>query len=153
MNLKSLILLPFLIVSFLTFAQEQTKIKIDYPQNIEAPLNKEEKVMIKEVFQSKSKALVFNNETFLKDIKHLLRNRILIYEELNPKSQKQTKMLSEVPLFDDYNKNLKRDSKFDITSFNPLKYKLDFFAKGTYVYRIDGTNYFIQVTSQYRTRK
>ncbi|WP_296317210.1 hypothetical protein [Winogradskyella sp. UBA3174] len=152
MNLKLSVLVPFLIVSILTFGQENSKIQIDYPTNVEAPLNKKETAMIKEVFQSKSKELVFNNETFLKDIKHLLRNRILIYEEVNAKAQKQTKMLSEIPLFDDHNKNLKRDSKFDISNFNPLKYKLDFFANGTYVYRIDSTNYFIQVTSQYRTQ-
>ena len=135
---------------FAAFGQQKTA--IDYPSNVDAPLSKNEKAMIKEVYQSKAIQEVFNND-FLKDIKHLLRNRILIYEENNPKAQKKTTLLSEVPLFDDYNKDLKRDKKFDVSNFNPLKYKLDFFANGTYLYRVDNTNYFIQITSQHRTFK
>lgn len=151
MKLKLLVLLPLLFISFTAFSQN--KIDINYPQNVEAPLTNKEKAMIKEVYQSEADNKVFNNDSFLRDIKHLLRNRITIYEENNQKAQKKCKLLSEIPLFDDYNKNLKRDVKFNISNFNPLKYKLDFFANGTYLYRIDNTNYFILVTSQYRNYK
>lgn len=151
MKLKLIYLLPILFVSLGTFGQQKTT--IDYPSNVDAPLSKVEKAMINEVYQSKANQEVFNNIEFLKDIKHLLRNRILIYEENNPKAQKKTTLLSEVPLFNDYNKNLKRDERFNISDFNPLKYKLDFFANGTYLYRVDNTNYFIQITSQHRTFK
>lgn len=151
MKLKLIYLLPILFVSLGTFGQQKTT--IDYPSNVDAPLSKVEKAMINEVYQSKANQEVFNNIEFLKDIKHLLRNRILIYEENNPKAQKKTTLLSEVPLFNDYNKNLKRDERFNISEFNPLKYKLDFFANGTYLYRVDNTNYFIQITSQHRTFK
>jgi len=150
MKFKLLLLLPLLFLSFSSFSQEKTNTKIDFPENVNAPLTSTEKEMIKEVYKSEAKSMVFDNESFLKDIKHLLRNRIVIYEENNAKGQKKCKLLSEVALFDDYNKNLERDKTFDLENFNPLKYKLDFFANGTYLYRIDGTNYFIQVTSQHR---
>lgn len=125
---------------------------IEFPENVDAPLTEKEKKMINEVYQSKADEIVFSQEDFLKDIKHLLRNRILLYEDTDAKTQKKCKLLSEVPLLNIYNENLKRDTKFDLSSFNPLKYQLDFFANGTYVYRIDNTNYFIQITSQYRKK-
>lgn len=153
MKLKLLLLAPLMLVCVLTFGQDKKSISIDYPNNVEAPLTTKEKAMIDEVYQSKAKELVYDNEDFLKDIKHLLRNRITIYQDNNPKTQKYGKMLSDVPLFNEYNRNLKKEEVVDLENFNPLKYQLDFFSNGTYVYRIDNTDYFIQVTSQYRKFK
>lgn len=150
MRLKLYILIPMLFVVFSISAQNTAKVEIDYPENVTAELTKKEKSFIKDVYKSKAKAVVFDDNQFLKDIKHLLRNRVIIYEDANPKTQKKCKLLSEIELFDTYNKNLKREESFNPSNFNPLKYKLDFFAKGTYVYRVDNTNYFIQITSQYR---
>ena len=146
---KILLLLTIFILAFNGYGQNH-KSTIQFPENVDKPLTKKEKIMIKEVYQSKAKEIVFSKQDYLKDIKHLLRNRITIYIDNNVKTQKKCKLLSEVPLLNTYNKNLKRDTKFDISTFNPLKYQLDFFARGTYLYRIDGTNYFIQITSQYR---
>ncbi|WP_439152035.1 hypothetical protein [Winogradskyella sp.] len=153
MKTKLLILLPVLFISFSVFSQDSKNVPISFPDNVDAPLSKKEKAMIDEVYQSNANELVYQNANFLKDIKHLLRNRITIYKDTNPKTQKHSKLLSEVPLFNEYNSDLQRDSTFDFNSFNPLKYKLDFFTKGTYVYRIDNTDYFIQITSQYRRTK
>ena len=153
MKLKSLLFLTFFLIVSLSFAQRDNQILIKYPTNVEDPLTDKERDMIEEVYKSKSKTLIYDNDEQLKAIKHLLRNRILIYEESNPKFQKKTKLLSQVPLNSEYNPNIKRDTEYNKSSFNPLKYKLDFFSNGTYLYRIDGTNYFIQVTSQYRTNK
>ncbi|WP_179005412.1 hypothetical protein [Winogradskyella forsetii] len=150
---KFLLVLPLLFFSIATFSQNKSGITIQYPENVEAPLTKEEKAMIEEVYQSKTKELVYDDEQFLKDIKHLLRNRITIYQDSNPKTQKKGMLLSDTPLFNKHNKDLKRDVDFDLKNFNPLKYELDFFANGTYVYRIDNTDYFIQVTSQHRKIK
>jgi len=153
MKLKLLLLASLMFVSFSAFSQDKKSISIDYPDNVEAPLTNKEKATIDQVYQSKAKEMVYDNDKFLKDIKHLLRNRITVYEDSNPETQKKCKLLSEVPLFNEYNKDIKREVNFNIENFNPLKYELDFFAKGTYVYRIDNTNYFIQVTSQYRKFK
>lgn len=160
MKLKLLLLLPLMFITISAFSQgnkvisqDDKNITIDYSDNVDTSLTKKEKALIDEVYQSKAKELVYDNDKFLKDIKHLLRNRITIYEDINPKTQKKGMMLSDMPLFNAYNKDLKRDVNFNIENFNPLKYQLDFFAKGTYVYHIDNTNYFIQVTSQYRKIK
>lgn len=147
------LILPLLFFSIATFSQVKSGTSIQYPENVEAPLTKKEKAMIEDVYQAKTKELVYDNEQFLKDIKHLLRNRITIYKESNPKTQKKGMLLSDAPLFNEYNKDLKRDVDFDVENFNPLKYQLDFFANGTYVYRVDDTDYFIQVTSQHRKIK
>jgi len=149
MKLKLLPLATLLFFSVFLFGQDSKTIEINYPDNVNAPLSKNERAMIDEVYKDQADSKVYNNATFLKDIKHLLRNRILIYKDENPKTQKGMQ-LSQVPLFDTYNKNLKRDVDFKVDNFNPLKYQLDFFSKGTYVYKVDNTNYFIQVTSQYR---
>lgn len=153
MKTKWLVILPLLFISFNLFGQDTTNESIRFPDNVKAPLTKNEEIMIEEVYQTKAKEMVYDKANVLKAIKHLLRNRITIYEDSNPKTQKQAKLLSQVPLFNDYNIDLQRDTKFDLNNFNPLKYKLDFFSKGTYVYRVDGTNYFIQITSQYRRTK
>jgi len=153
MRFKLYVLIPLFLVAFSVSAQNKTGIEINYPENVTPELTKKEKSFIKEVYGSKAKKIVFDNDKFLKDIKHLLRNRVTIYEDANPKTQKKCKLLSQIELFDEHNKNLKRDTAFDPNDFNPLKYKLDFFANGTYVYRVDNTNYFIQVTSQHRLIK
>ncbi|WP_425077818.1 hypothetical protein [Psychroserpens sp. S379A] len=147
-----------LLLSFLSFnlsnAQtdviEQTNESIKYHANVNNSLTKKELSQIKEAYGDMAETLILNHPQRLKDLKHLLRNRIEIYTQDDIAKQKQTKLLSEVLLFTKYNKNLKRDTEFRLETFNPLKYELDFFAKGTYVYRIDNTNYFIQITSQYR---
>jgi len=148
---KILLILTVCLITFNSQSQNKRS-SIQFPENVDAPLTKKEKTMIDEVYQSKASELIYNKKEKLEDIKHLLRNRILIYEDTNPKTQKKCKLLSEVPLLSTHNKNLKRDAKFNVSTFNPLKYQLDFFANGTYVYRIDNTNYFIQITSQYRKK-
>lgn len=118
--------------------------------NLNTDFSKEEKNMVIEVFGDKAKELVFDDNEFSKAIKHLLRNRIEIVKIDDPSKQKKTKMISELGLANYYNESLKEDAEFNISNFNPLKYNLDFFSKGTYIYRIDNTNYFIQVSSQYK---
>jgi len=129
---------------------EQTYESVKYHENVNTSLTDKELSQIEEVYGDMTQTLILDNPQRLKDIKHLLRNRIEIYTEDDLGKQKQTKYLSEVLLFNKYNKDLKRDAEFDLETFNPLKYSLAFFGKGTYIYRIDNTNYFIQVTSQYR---
>jgi len=57
--------------------------------------------------------------------------------------------LSEVTLFDAFVSTLTRDSVFNPQKFNPLKYSFPFYARGEYMYRVDGTDYFILVKSQH----
>lgn len=145
-----LCLLVFNLSNAQTDVTEQTYKSVKYHENVNTSLTNKELSQIKEVYGDMTETLILNNPQRLKDIKHLLRNRIEIYTVEDLGKQKQTNYLSEILLFNKYNQNLKRDTKFDLETFNPLKYSLAFFGKGTYIYRIDNTNYFIQVTSQYR---
>lgn len=117
--------------------------------NLSSKFTKKEKQFINEVYGDQAKKLVYNNADFSKSLKHLLRNRIeLIDVSTNPKLKKG-KLLSQVKLSNDYTAQ-EKDKFFNLETFNPLKYKLDFFSKGTYLYIIDNSNYVIQITSQYR---
>jgi len=90
---------------------------------------------------------VLNNPQRLKDIKNLLRNRVSVVEL--PNFKKEVTLLSQVPLFNNYNKKLRR-KRFKKDTFNPLKYNFDFYSKGTKMYRVDRTNYYIVIKSQYQ---
>ncbi|MEZ4802231.1 MAG: hypothetical protein R2797_05610 [Gelidibacter sp.] len=136
-----------------SFSQSDKTIILDgivYQANVDAPLTDKEDKMIREVYGDNTQKVVFENPQLLKDLKSLLRNRMEIIQISDPMKQKATKMLSEMPLNNQYNPNLKRSVFKDVESFNPLVYSLDFFAKGSYLYRIDNTDYFIKIISQYR---
>jgi len=123
---------------------------IVFNDNVEAELTNKELQMITEVFGDQTQTLVLNNPTYLQDLKNLLRNRITVFKVEEASKQKQTNLLSEIPLSSMYGQTLTRDTVFDEATFNPLKYQLEFFSNGTFLYRVDHTDYFIKVTSQYR---
>ena len=59
-------------------------------------------------------------------------------------------LLSQVKLFDAFNKNIHRDKVFNPNNFNPLKYKLSFYSRNGATYKVDNTNYYIIIKSQYQ---
>ena len=61
-------------------------------------------------------------------------------------------LLSEVELYNDYNRGISRDARFDPERFNPFKYKFDFYAADKLVYRVDGTEYLIIIYPQERKK-
>jgi len=124
---------------------------VKYKDNVKAPLTAKERSMLEEVFVDKLDKYVLSNPQRLKNFKHLLRNRIEIKEmpRLIQHSEKYS-LLSEVGLFNSYNKALKADSSFNLNTFNVLKYNLEFYSNGTKIYRIDNTNYFIVIKSQFQ---
>lgn len=100
------------------------------------------KEFVKEVFGSHSDDLVFNSKSSrLKLFKNFL-SRFKI--ELHPEYKgKNFNTLSEVELNDKYNKNLKRDVKMDVSSFNPLKYNFQMFSKKRQFFRFKNSDYII----------
>ena len=67
------------------------------------------------------------------------------YSKIDPvKSKLGTyKKLSQVPLFDTYNKGLFRDGSFNPETFNPFKYMFDFYSKQTQIIQVDNANMLI----------
>jgi hypothetical protein len=149
------IFLP-LLFGFVMFAQNgiaqtqknQNTQLVKFGKNVDAPLTAQELSMIKEVYQDKLDAYVLSKPQKVKNLKHLLRNRIVIKEITNLKDDDKYTLLSEVELFDIYNPSLKRDVAFNKSTFNPLKYNLEFYRMGSIIYKIDGTNFFIIIKPQ-----
>lgn len=123
---------------------------VKYNQNVNQPLNFKELGFIKEVYGDYAEKDILNRPQRLKDVKNILRNRVEIVNISNPNDQKPCKLLSEVPLFDAYVDNLKRDVVFNKNTFNPLKYVFDFYSRGGAIYKVDNTNYFITIKSQHQ---
>jgi len=155
MKLKSLFafLLIFTISVYNVGAQSTKKqpLKlVKYNDNVKAPLSVNETAFIKEVYAEKFEPYVLNRPQKLKDLKNLLRNRVVIKEmpDLVNNTGKY-KNLSDAGLFNSYNPSLIFDKVYNKDTFNVLKYNLEFFGRGSRLYRIDDTNYFILIKSQH----
>ena len=121
-----------------------------YNDNVNIPFTQKELSQINEVYGEQAERYVYSNPQRVKEIKQLLRNRVNIKMISNPQDQKECNLLSEVPLFDYYVKNLKRDDVFNPENFNPLKYLFNTNGHSGQMYRIDNTNYFIIIKSQFQ---
>lgn len=67
----------------------------------------------------------------------------------NASHPKDMHLLSNIPVINTYNKSLKVDTPFDPNSFNPLKYKFDFFRSDKSVYYlVDNSDYVIVIKPQ-----
>ena len=132
-------------------AQTDRKLKtqpVEYGDNVETPFTAKELSMLKEVYQDKLEQYILSKPNRVKEFKHLLRNRLLITKLPHYNAKSKVTLLSKVPLFNNYNSDLQRDNFFDINTFNPLKYNLEFFKVGSAIYRIDNTEYYIVIKAQ-----
>lgn len=102
---------------------------------------------IREIFANKTDEYFTANPGILDVYNDLLQNRINLIVSPIVGDDKYPK-LSEVPLLNKYNPDLKRDVVFDPLTFNVLKYSLNFFTNTTSVYRIDNTDYLIIIRGQ-----
>ena len=102
---------------------------------------------IQEVYGDKYQEISTNDPERIKLLSDLLENRIKIVEVSSVGEDKYPK-LSSVSLLNKYNPNLTRDVAFDMNTFNPLKYNLNFFSTKTEVYRIDNTDYLLVIQPQ-----
>lgn len=102
---------------------------------------------IQEVYGDKYQEISTNDPERIKLLSDLLENRIKIVEVSSVGEDKYPK-LSSVALLNKYNPNLTRDVAFDVNTFNPLKYNLNFFSTKTEVYRIDNTDYLLVIQPQ-----
>lgn len=107
-----------------------------------------EKKQIDAVYGQFTHQEIYSREYRVAFIKELLSERIEIKQvTTHPKKQAMIK-LSEVPLFDVFNKKLKRDRRFNPKNFNSLKYRLNFYSKSYQTYHVDDTDYYIIIKPQ-----
>lgn len=149
---KLLTILVVILLPFYMVGQQKTK-KIPltlakYDDNVKLPLTAEEKAQIIEVYGDYAEKEIFNNENKLKNIKQILRNRVVVKLITNSNEKKACPKLSEVNLFNHYVPSLKRDTTFDPKTFNPLKYDFEFNSRHASMFQVDNTNYYIIIESQ-----
>lgn len=122
---------------------------IKFNSNTKTPFSNDELYKLQEVYGAALSKEILNRPNRVLGIKEILRNRVTIKNISDPNQKKPCPLLSEVPLFDAFVSNLKRDQFFDPSTFNPLKYNFPFHRKGYQLYRVDKTDYFILIKPQH----
>lgn len=89
---------------------------------------------------------VLNNPTLVTALGKVMTDRIEYQTVLLDPVEKYT-LLSSMPLLSKVNPTIQGAdfSNFNLNSFNPLVYNLDFFSDRTQVFRIDNTNYIMVI--------
>ena len=151
MSTKSLCSLMFFCFMSLSMFSQTNKAAIqpiNFPENVKTALTIKEEMMIKEVFKDKFEKYILNSPSRLRNMKHLLRNRMSIKRFDKPLNIDKYTNLYNVSLFNVYNESLKKDENYNQNNFNPLKYDLDFFKIGSSIYKIFDSPYYIIIKSQ-----
>ncbi|MGH1386578.1 hypothetical protein [Kordia sp.] len=101
---------------------------------------------INEVYGDQAQKLVFSNQKRYQTLRKLIVERMQIVRQSEIRGKKYPKITDE-GMLNTYNKNLKHDG-FNKTTFNPLKYNLQFFDIAARAYRIDNTEYLLIIQPQ-----
>ena len=102
---------------------------------------------ISEVYGNQTEQIFKNDPERLIKLNDLLENRVSIITSQKSGNDKYPK-LSSVALLNKYNPDLRRDDVFDASTFNVLKYDLNFFSNDSFIYVIDNTDYLIVIKGQ-----
>jgi hypothetical protein len=131
--LKGALTLMLVKMSFLSFGQ-----------TVSQQLNSEE--ITNRVAYVHGNDYVINNPTLVSAFGDVMMNRIEY--QVSPLGQTEKyPLLSSMPLMDKVNQTIQgaNFSNFDVNTFNPLVYNLEFFSDKTQVMRIDNTNYIMVI--------
>ena len=110
---------------------------IEFNENVHRPLNDIEIKYILEAYGESTYKRIININPLLLNIKDILRNRVEILKKKYYKNE-EIKKLSLV-------KKTNSNPIFDINDFNPLLYDFDFESKKNQIYRVDNTDYLINI--------
>ncbi|MAB47317.1 MAG: hypothetical protein CMC05_01685 [Flavobacteriaceae bacterium] len=150
---KFLTIFILVLLPLCSFGQEKSnKIPlkvVEFKDNVNLPLTAKERLQIDEVYGEYAEKHIYSNAFRLKSIKDILRNRVEIQYITKESDKKDCQKLSEIPLLNSFVSDLERDKTFDPKTFNPLKYNFAFHSRGSTMYQVDNTNYFITIKSQY----
>ena len=139
MKLKNLLFFLFFSLIFFSYGQNSKHDSwiLDIDENINIPLSDKETQFIKIAYGEE----VYNRITSIKalefNIKDILRNRVQILSKKFNISEGIPKLSSISSLNTPIIFNQKR--------FNPLLYDFDFESKQSQIYRVDGTDYVINI--------
>ena len=121
---------------------------VNFGNQIDEPFSSKEMLQLKEVYGTTLQENVLDHPQRIKDIKNILRNRVEV-KDAGSKDLSSLPKLSSVELFNDYQPTLTKDFNFNPNTFNPLKYKFNFYSRDAFIYHVDGTSYYIMIKSQF----
>ena len=139
MKLKYLLLLPFFFTFSFIFSQsgKHNSWIIELGDNVNYPLTNKETLFIKSALGDEAFNRIISIKALEKNIKDILRSRVQILTKRFYPSEKIPKLSSIT--------NSNSPQVFNINNFNPLFYDFDFDSFESQIYRVDGTNYIINI--------
>ena len=139
MKLKYFALLPLFFSFSFIFSQSDKHNPwiIELGESVTNPLTDQEIRFIKSALGEEAYYRIINIKALEQNIKDILRNRVQILTKRNLPSEKFPKSSSIT--------NSNSSQKFSKYNFNPLLYDFDFESLESQVYRVDGTDYIINI--------
>ena len=139
MKLKYFALLPLFFSFSFIFSQSDKHNPwiIELGESVANPLTKQEIRFIKSAISEEAYYRIINVKALEQNIKDILRNRVQILTKRFMPSEKFLKLSSIT--------NSNSSQKFSKYNFNPLLYDFDFESKKNQIYRVDNTDYLINI--------
>ena len=139
MKLKYFALLPLFFTFSFIFSQSDKHNPwiIELGESVTNPLTNLEIRFIKSALGEEAYYRIINVKALEKNIKDILRNRVQILTKRYFPSEKLPKLSSIT--------NSNSSQIFDKYNFNPLLYDFDFESFESQIYRVDGTDYIINI--------
>ena len=139
MKLKYFALLPLFFTFSFIFSQSDKHNPwiIELGESVTNPLTNQEIRFIKSALGEEAYYRIINFKALEKNIKDILRNRVQILTKRYFPSEKLPKLSSIT--------NSNSSQIFDKYNFNPLLYDFDFESFESQIYRVDGTDYIINI--------
>ncbi len=139
MKLKYFIILPLLFTFSFVFSQSDKHNPwiIQLGDDVNNPFTNQEIKFIKSALSEQAYNRVINIRALEQNIKDILRNRVQILKKRFYASEKFPKLSSVT--------NFNSPKVFRKNNFNPLLYDFDFESLESQIYRVDGTDYIINI--------
>lgn len=139
MNIKQLIFFSFLLFSNYSFSQKSNPNNwiIDINENVNTPLTLQEQLYIKAAYGNSVYERIVSIKPLEQNIKDILRNRVKILIK---------KYYADESIIGLSSVNSSSQSiKFNPKDFNPLIYEFNFDSKNGQIFRVEGTDYIINI--------
>lgn len=139
MNIKQLIFFSFLLFSNYSFSQKSNPNNwiIDINENVNTPLTLQEQLYIKAAYGNSVYERIVSIKPLEQNIKDILRNRVkILIKKYSP--DESIIGLSSV-------NSSSQSIKFNPKDFNPLIYEFNFDSKNGQIFRVEGTDYIINI--------
>jgi hypothetical protein len=141
--MKKIIFLFFLILGSSVFSQNE-----NYTQYFKSatPLNASNfDSYIQEVYMDQAQSI--RNKPIYAQFQNAFENRMAV-ASINATAIGKMLNITDVALRNKINANLSYDTSFQVSTFNPLKYNLNFFSNEVQVYKLGQTNQVLIILPQ-----